>query len=110
MPEVSQLEPVFSLIEKFGVMAVLLVYFVVRDFLRYRADQQEKKEYRESIKKLNDEKQADRDGIIKDQSEIITKARTTHRVLVDTLKDYKPTAEAFHALETANDTGEHRRL
>ena len=90
-----------SLIERFGVMAVLLVYFVVRDYIRYRADQKEKAEYKAYIENLQDQINGDHKALIGKQGKELNRTKQTHDVLIDTLKDYEPTEAAIKALEAA---------
>lgn len=90
--DTSTAATLLGLIERFGVMAVLLVYFVVRDFLRYRNDQREKFEYREEIKRLSGEISGDHKDTMARQHTHIERARRTHDMLITTLEDFEPTS------------------
>jgi hypothetical protein len=99
--DTSAAATLLGLIERFGVMAVLLVYFVVRDYLRYRADQTEKREYKASIAGLQSLINGDHKALIAKQGKELNRARQTHDVLIETLENYEPTEIAVKALETA---------
>lgn len=90
--DTSAAATLLGLIERFGVMAVLLVYFVVRDFIRYRNDQREKQEYRDEIKRLSGEISGDHKNVMARQHRHIDKAQRTHDMLITTLEDFEPTS------------------
>lgn len=104
--DTSAAATLLGLIERFGVMAVLLVYFVVRDFIRYRADQREKQESRDDIKRLygeikdlNNEISGDHKIAMAKQHSHIERARRTHDMLIVALEDFEPTAQGTKLLK-----------
>lgn len=82
-----------DLAKTFGVVGAILVYFIVRDYLRYQADQKEKVALNKKLDDLVKGIITDYRKELKDNQEIIVKARETHKILIET---YEPTSVEMH--------------
>ncbi len=103
--QIGPIEQYMGLIEKFGVMACLLIYFLIRDWLQRKADVKEKEGL---ISKINSLDTFIRDSLLKQLTtcnNIIRDDLKTHGALLKAIEKEEPLSRAAHdrRIERAQD-------
>lgn len=78
----DQITQWLDIVKDVGVVVAILAYFVIRDYLRYQADQKEKVAMRLEIRNLTNTLITGYSVAMQDNQETIIKAERTHKTLI----------------------------
>ena len=89
----TTVDMVSSLVEKFGVMFILLAYFVVRDYFRMKSDGIERKELLRSLEAkdtyIKNELKESLERCVRE----VTKAKSVSAIVIEALKEIPATSD-----------------